>query len=341
MDLIVLQPTGIMMLYAAGFNAWNQLCFDRKHEESEPNDVFAFTKVLEAQHIDPPVSRQSYTLVRHDGCLSMAGFGLQDQEAYQAAYSSAEAENDEILDVVDDAPDISSAANEGVPQHRLVKYASASARAARTADKTWPCKKPVSAVAAFATGFIILHQDGTVDTLGDARYQDCLGRQVDDESPAEDPCLVSDLADLDEPVTHVSAGGYTLAALTRSGALYLWGTCPTNVQAGQNFMPNLNNIPNYVQVDGDEDVRDVALGESHAIVLMMDGALHVIGDNGNGQLGLGDSTVKGCSSWTKVSLNLPQGHQVVAVAAGPRASFILTASKSTLDNHDADICSNP
>ncbi|PHH82822.1 hypothetical protein CDD82_4694 [Ophiocordyceps australis] len=329
-----------MKLYAAGFNAWNQLCFD--HEESEPNDVFAFTKILEAQHIEPPVSRLSYTLVRHDGCLSMAGFGLHDQEAYQAAYSSAEAENGEILVVEDDAHDFADLAKDGVSQHRLVKYASASARQAHTADKTWPCKKPIRTVAAFATGFTILYKDGIVDTMGDARYQDCLGRQVDDDkSPAEDPCSVSDLASLDEPVTHVSAGGYTLAALTKSGALYLWGTCPRSVQAGQDFMPKLNNIPNYVQVDGDEDVRDVALGDSHAIVLMMDGTLHVIGDNRNGQLGLGDSTVKGCSSWTKLSLDLPQGHQVVAVAAGPRTSFILTAPKSPWGNQDADFCSNP
>lgn len=40
------------------------------------------------------------------------------------------------------------------------------------------CKGRIRDVVAFDAGFLILYEDGTVATLGDPRYQDCLAREV-------------------------------------------------------------------------------------------------------------------------------------------------------------------
>ena len=56
--------------------------------------------------------------------------------------------------------------------------------------QSWVRTKPVAQVAAFHVGFVILYQDGTVETLGDRRFADCLGRDVDDEQSVipSSPC---------------------------------------------------------------------------------------------------------------------------------------------------------
>lgn len=121
----------------------------------------------------------------------------------------------------------------------------------------------------------------------------------------------------------MAAGGYTVAALTESGALYIWGMPPPGNASEQQVIAGLENIPNYVEVDEDRDVKDVALGESHAIALTADGQVYVIGRNDDGQLGLGKDSRGSADSWVKVPLRLPPDYHVVSVAAGPRASFIL------------------
>jgi alpha-tubulin suppressor-like RCC1 family protein len=83
-------------------------------------------------------------------------------------------------------------------------------------------------------------------------------------------------------------------------------------------------VPNYTEVDGGKDVVDVALGEAHAIALTTDGLVYVCGENRNGQLGLGREVGR-AESWTIVPFLVADGYKIVGVAAGPRASFILTA----------------
>ena len=134
------------------------------------------------------------------------------------------------------------------------------------------------------------------------------------------------MANLGEPIKHVSAGGFTLAALTESGAIYLWGTSTGGAQHRLQPFSTLCGVPDYVEVDDGKDVQDVAIGDSHAIALTADGSIFVIGDNNSGQIGLGMTTRAQVESWTKLHFDAPAGHEVVAVAAGPRSSFILTSS---------------
>lgn len=135
---------------------------------------------------------------------------------------------------------------------------------------------------------------------------------------------MQDLADLGEPVKHVSAGGYTLAALTESGAVYLWGSSPHRAQTRYGSSLAFGGVPNYVEMDDGKDVRDVAVGESHLLALTTDGLIYAIGDNTNGQLGL-DKSISHVQSWQHIVFYVPIGHEMIAVAAGPRSSFILTA----------------
>lgn len=147
-------------------------------------------------------------------------------------------------------------------------------------------------------------------------------------SPAEVPNGIEDLNDLGESIKKISAGGYTLGALTDSGGLYLWGMKPPGSQSRHTTFTDLGSIPSYVEVDGDKDVQDFAIGESHAIVLTTDGCIYVIGDNTNGQIGLGKS-LKESSLWSKTYFMLPPDEEVVAVEAGPRASFIVTVKSES------------
>lgn len=134
-----------------------------------------------------------------------------------------------------------------------------------------------------------------------------------------------DLNNLGDPIRKVAAGGYTVAALTESGSLYAWGVESPGTHRRQQAIPGLSGIPNYVEVDDDEDVQDMAVGESHAIALTAHGSIHVIGGNENGQLGLGTEGTQRTRSWIKVNLGLDERHRAVRVGAGPRSSFVLVA----------------
>jgi regulator of chromosome condensation len=100
---------------------------------------------------------------------------------------------------------------------------------------------------------------------------------------------------------------------------------PPGSQSRRNVFSELNSIPNYVEVDGEKDVQDIAIGESHAIALTTDGCIYVVGDNTNGQIGLGKGEKDFIESWHKIDFIPHPGWGIVAVKAGPRSSFIVTA----------------
>lgn len=171
-------------------------------------------------------------------------------------------------------------------------------------------------VVAFDTGFAALTTAGSVYTWGDERYGSCLGRDIADSSPTDRPGLVIALEDLPTgPVSKIAAGGYVLAALTAGNDLYLWGGHP-----GRKIYPSsITEEPEPIVIE-EQDIADVAVGESHLIVLTMDGRVFVIGENNNGQLGL---SAEFADSWTPVELGLEPDKRAVGIAAGPRNSFVI------------------
>ncbi|KAK4122943.1 RCC1/BLIP-II [Parathielavia appendiculata] len=183
---------------------------------------------------------------------------------------------------------------------------------------TFSINPSIAQLVAYETGFAALTSTGQVWTWGDERYTGCLGREPTNDSPAEGPGLVTDLEDLPTgPVTKLAAGGYILAALTAGNDLYCWG------HAGRSpILDDISDTPSPVVID-DKDIMDVAVGESHMLVLTSDSEVYVIGDNNNGQLGL--PGVASTKTWTGIDLGsvLSSGQTVRGVAAGPRNSFLI------------------
>lgn len=122
----------------------------------------------------------------------------------------------------------------------------------------------------------------------------------------------------------IAAGGYSVAALTVSGHLYAWGMQqPGSASNGRATIPGLTELPNYQPIGDDEDIEDVAFGDGHAIALTTQGDLYVIGENENGQLGLGKELQR-ADAWVRVELEDVLGdYQVEKVVAGPKSSFLI------------------
>ncbi|KAF4121967.1 Alpha-tubulin suppressor [Geosmithia morbida] len=302
-------------LFATGFNAWSQLSLGRRSSspEDEAEDIFTFRKVLEGGNLDVPTSKLTYTIVPQGTELRRAGTGYpHDDQQLRVS-----------LDEVENALGETLAIDRGDTLH--IRKCPSPDDASHQQSR-FVCPSPVRQMAAWDAGWVILHEDGRVATMGDGRFPDCLGREVAADSPADAPCIVTDLSDLGEPISRVAAGGYTSAALTVSGGLYAWGMpSPGTTHRRQQAIGGLSGVPNYVGVGDDCDVQDVALGESHAIALTAEGDVYVIGGNENGQLGLGMPFTERASEWTKVNLQLEPGERPVRVAAGVRTSFILVA----------------
>lgn len=163
-----------------------------------------------------------------------------------------------------------------------------------------------AAVAAGATHFVARGGGGAVWTWGDARFAACLGRGGAAGTAGE----VTGLGG--RAVVEVAAGGYAAAALTADGECYVWGS-------GAGF---LTAAPTPLRLDA--PVLGVGLGEDHGVVVARGGRVWAVGDNGSGQLGLGDDArVARLEDWTRVDVELPPRRTVVGVAAAPRASFLL------------------
>ncbi|KAH6622799.1 regulator of chromosome condensation 1/beta-lactamase-inhibitor protein II [Chaetomium tenue] len=298
------------MLYATGFNAWNQLQFET-FGDNEPDDIPSFTCVLRRDEDDCVRPFFSYTRVnlKNGGCR-VAGLVPKSHERLRTADGRAytnfvEASNGVV--VVHDGKDT------------LYQYPSIHDLLSNGQCHSFPNFPNITQLVAYETGFAALSSAGSVWTWGDERYTACLGRELTVSSPAETPSLVTDLDDLPTgPITKLAAGGYVLAALTAGNDLYCWG------HAGRSPMFDelpLEDAPNPVVID-DKDIVDVAVGEAHMLVLTADREVYVIGSNRNGQLGL--PGVASTRSWMRIDLAsvLGTGETVTGVAAGPRTSFL-------------------
>ncbi|GAB1312940.1 hypothetical protein MFIFM68171_03150 [Madurella fahalii] len=314
-----------MALYAAGFNAWNQLQFENPPVE-EPDDIPSFTCLLHNDAIDHVRPFFSYTLVHSkNGQVQSAGMVPKDHKRLRAANDRAyasfvEASNGVVV------------VHDGI--ETLYEYPSLQSLLSNKPSRTFPDFPNITQLVAYDTGFAALSSAGRVWTWGDERYAACFGRDVTDESPADTPSLVPDLADLPTgPVTKLAAGGYVLAALTAGNDLYCWGHAGRSRVLADLFSdPDFDadtDRPNPVVIGQDKDVADIAVGDAHLVALTSDGEVYVIGDNRNAQLSLpGMSSAK---TWTRISFGtiLETNQSIVtSVAAGPKNSFLVVRNNS-------------
>jgi alpha-tubulin suppressor-like RCC1 family protein len=76
-------------------------------------------------------------------------------------------------------------------------------------------------------------------------------------------------------------------------------------------------------IDFDGDVLDFAVGNDHMLALSTDHRLFVVGDGGNGQLGLEDRAR--AEEWKEVVLALKKNQRAVSVYAGYKTSFVMVS----------------
>ncbi|KAJ4144629.1 hypothetical protein LMH87_003504 [Akanthomyces muscarius] len=297
-----------MELYAVGQNGWSQLEF-RADQPTSQDDVFELIKIASGTTIEKPISSIISTIVNIDGHFRVAhGRRLRHYLILRAALTVSTA-NGCHMSVTDNGNGLSIQESlRGYPPLEVAVH------------------PPVKQIAASATGFVILHENGMVSTTGDERFPAMLGRVVTEHKPARHPARVADLDHLldHDPIQHIAAAGYAVAALTRSGDVYMWGQHPPSRTGEQPFFPNLSDISSYTEIGGGKDIQDVALGEAHAIALTRQGELYVVGSNRSGQLGI--PAIASTNQWTHLAFNPPNGFRVTGVAAGPNTSFVLVSA---------------
>lgn len=172
--------------------------------------------------------------------------------------------------------------------------------------------------------FIMLMEEGEVYTWGDPRFR-TLARPTagPDAVPADKPGIVEALGGLKIASVQCGPGvGWLASALSGDGALYLWGgTTPGEdgaIACLQEAGPGEVALVEVTPSHGAEpaDIISAGVGRNHVAVVTDAGHLYVVGDNGNGQLGLGKASLFE-NDWTRV----PSLSDLRRAVAGPKSTF--------------------
>ena len=132
--------------------------------------------------------------------------------------------------------------------------------------------------------------------------------------------LPANAADAEHIDPSIALGNGFAIAIASDGTAWSWGR--NNVgQLGINTHSNAN-VTTPEKVVTNVRFREVAAGDSHVIGLGMDGAVYAWGENGMGQLGLGEQTTE--NQAVPVQISALEGLSIQAVAAGGNTSFALT-----------------
>lgn len=138
------------------------------------------------------------------------------------------------------------------------------------------------------------------------------------------------------------------SAVSRDGDLYVWGRQPPGVDEGKRIrcLPGAPRTSKngaaegeeveagegevaLVDIDGGVDVVDVGVGAGHILALTRDGRVFGVGDNMNGQIGIGEGHGRGfCEDWVEMPIG-PENERtdVVRVDCGYWSSFVLVRVK--------------
>ena len=128
---------------------------------------------------------------------------------------------------------------------------------------------------------MVLTRDGDVFTWGFGFFGQLGHGNTDDQLV---PKRVGGLTN----VTDIAAGSTHSLALVEGGAVYTWGYNDRGqLGLGDHGYSTDRNVP--TEVPGVNEVVAVAAGSCHSFVLSREGTVMACGDNGYGQLGLGDT----------------------------------------------------
>jgi len=135
-------------------------------------------------------------------------------------------------------------------------------------------------------------------------------------------------------VIAISAGGRYGLALTSGGKVWAWGY-GIDGELGNGANTN-SNIPVQVSLPSGKTITAIAAGHDSALALVSDGTVLAWGYNGNGELGNGNNA----NSNIPVSVQIPAGITVTAIAAGYRHNIALTSGGAVLawgDNYFGEL----
>lgn len=169
-----------------------------------------------------------------------------------------------------------------------------------------------------ATTFTALTSDGELFTWGDPRHG--LGRELTEEEPATEPCIVSALEGM--YVSKISSGGWITAAVTRDRDLYIWGQQTPGEDERIEFLPDGGDEVGLVDLGEDVHIEDVAVGAGHVLALTSECEVYAVGDNETGQLGAKDNE-KFRKEWRKVEKMWKGRAKAVVSGNSAWSSFIL------------------
>jgi len=167
---------------------------------------------------------------------------------------------------------------------------------------------PASAVGAGRNNSVVVKRDGSVWAWGAGGWG-ALGTGSPNSSPS--PVQVPGLSGF----RAVDLGDDHVLALKSDGTVWAWGFNLTNEVGAGAGHPRMTPF----QVPGISNAIAVAAGSFHSLALRADGTVVGWGQNFNGELGNGSQS----NAPTPVTVNLPPGVQVVALAAGAWHSLFL------------------
>lgn len=122
---------------------------------------------------------------------------------------------------------------------------------------------------------------------------------------------------INNDVKQVACGGNFTFIIKNDGSLWCCGK-NSNGQLGLNDTTQRYTFT-QVTTNINNDIKQIACGTEHVYVLKNDGSIWSCGYNGNGQLGLGDTTTR--KTFTQVTTNI--NNDAKQIACGSSHSFIL------------------
>ncbi|KAF2090179.1 hypothetical protein K490DRAFT_63050 [Saccharata proteae CBS 121410] len=182
-----------------------------------------------------------------------------------------------------------------------------------------PTSPPLS-LAAGATTFT-LHTPTSIHTwTADARHTRFLGRTPTPLTPYDEPHPIPGLEGLF--ITKIASRGWNSAALSKQGGLYTWPQAkPDESREVPEPLEGEEGEEVHLQDVGEEgDVVDFGVGVGHVVLVMGDGRVFGIGEEGFGRLGLGGEGRGVRREWVEVE-GL-RGREVEGVVCGELATFV-------------------